>query len=103
MIATGERIVARLLGRRLRVCRELGVTVPEQLRAGPPETLMLRLTGVDRRLTRELETRGGVALPPWAGEPDPLGLHEEEDWSEEEGEDDDDDDLEEQGEPAWVA
>jgi hypothetical protein len=99
VVATGERIVARLLARRLRVCRDLGIPVPEQLRAGPPETLLLRLTGVDRRLTRELEARGGVALPPWSGEPDPLDLP-----GELPGDDEgDDDDLDEQGEPAWAA
>ena len=105
LIATGERIVARLLARRLRVCRDLNLSVPERLRTGPPETLLLRLTGVDRRLSRELDARGGVALPVWAGEPGPLDLREEENrpWEEEEEEEDDDDDVEEQGEPAWAA
>ena len=105
-VATGERIVARLLAQRLRVCRDLGISVPERLQTGPPETLLLRLTGVDRRLSRELDSRGGVALPPWAGRPDPLDFPEEVNRPEEEdaAEDDDDDDgLEEEGEPAWAA
>jgi hypothetical protein len=91
--APAEAVLGRLLARRVGACHALGVPVPARLRSGPPETLLLRLTGVDRRLTRELDKRGGVALGPWPGELPGEG----------DAPGDEDDDLDEQGEPAWVA
>ena len=66
----GDCVLEGLLHRRLRACRALNVPVPRDVRRGPRSTLLWRVSRVDRRLTRALELRGGVQLPPWPPDED---------------------------------
>jgi hypothetical protein len=49
----------RLLDRRRRAIRSLGLTPPRDLAQGTPETLARRIARLDRWLGRELDLAGG--------------------------------------------
>ena len=57
----------KLLRRRLRAARELGVPAPT-LTCGPTHSPRGRLAALDRRIARELDLAGGKRLPPWDDE-----------------------------------
>ena len=61
--------LTRLLDRRLRAARELGIPVPAGFarRPGPPRPRDVAV--LDRWIARDLDVAGGKCLPPW-DEPD---------------------------------